>query len=198
MFPLWNTKCSFTFKSARTPILCLEKNIGNFVSRKPQYKDVYRRTMEVPQCAHTFQVNCCLKVHNAHPKLLSPISGYVFIFEKKKKTEAATKTNKIFHMWNIMWNNFSQIFAQQTKSHYRLCILFAKYSTIVLNLTWIQNIYKELDSSKYYSEYMNYWYCNCKIILSLGNIRFHYKKFWFLIIVDRSSGCARFLYWDQP
>ena len=36
------------------------------VSRKPQYKDVYRRTIEMPQRARAFQVNCCLKVHNAH------------------------------------------------------------------------------------------------------------------------------------
>ena len=47
----------------------------NNVSRKSQYKDVYRRTIEMPQRARTFQVNCCLKVHNAHLKLLSPISG---------------------------------------------------------------------------------------------------------------------------
>ena len=39
-----------------------------FVSRKPQYKDVYRRIIEMPQRARTFQVNYCLKVHNAHPK----------------------------------------------------------------------------------------------------------------------------------
>ena len=45
------------------------------ISRKPQYKDVYRRTIEMPQRARTFQVNCCLKVHNAHLKLLSSISG---------------------------------------------------------------------------------------------------------------------------
>ena len=32
---------------------------GGSVSRKPQYKDVYRRTIEMPQCARTFQVNCC-------------------------------------------------------------------------------------------------------------------------------------------
>ena len=42
---------------------------------KPQYKDVYRRTIEMPQRSRTFKVNCCLKVHNAHLKLLSPISG---------------------------------------------------------------------------------------------------------------------------
>ena len=47
------------------------------LSRKPQYKDVYRRTIEIPQRARTFKVNYCLKVHNAHQKLLSPISGYV-------------------------------------------------------------------------------------------------------------------------
>ena len=46
------------------------------LSRKPQYKDVHRGTIEMPQGAHTFKVNCCLKVHNAHLKLLTPISGY--------------------------------------------------------------------------------------------------------------------------
>ena len=30
----------------------------------------------MPQRARTFKVDCCLKVHNAHLKLLSPISGY--------------------------------------------------------------------------------------------------------------------------
>ena len=39
------------------------------VSRKPQYKNVYRRTIEMPQRARSFQFNCCLKVHNAHLKL---------------------------------------------------------------------------------------------------------------------------------
>ena len=28
-----------------------------YVSRKPQYEDVYRRTIETPQRARTFQVN---------------------------------------------------------------------------------------------------------------------------------------------
>ena len=44
---------------------------------KPQYKDFYRRTIEMPQHACTFKVNCCLKVHNVHLKLLSLISEYV-------------------------------------------------------------------------------------------------------------------------
>ena len=44
------------------------------VSRKPQYKDVYRRTIEMPQRARTFKVNCCLKF-NVHLKLLSSILG---------------------------------------------------------------------------------------------------------------------------
>ena len=47
----------------------------DIVSRKPQYKDVYRRTIEIPQRTHLFKVNCHLKVHNVHQKLLSPISG---------------------------------------------------------------------------------------------------------------------------
>ena len=45
------------------------------LSRNPHYKDVYRRTIEMPQRAHAFKVNCCLKVHNEHLKLLLPISG---------------------------------------------------------------------------------------------------------------------------
>ena len=55
----------------------LQRNneISTCISRKPQYKDVYRRTIEMTQRAHTFQVNCCLKVHNARLKLLSPILG---------------------------------------------------------------------------------------------------------------------------
>ena len=36
------------------------------VSRKPQYKDVCKTTIETLQRAHIFKVNCCLKVHNAH------------------------------------------------------------------------------------------------------------------------------------
>ena len=39
-------------------------NIWWNVSRKPQYKDVYRRTIEIPQCPRLFTANCCLKVHN--------------------------------------------------------------------------------------------------------------------------------------
>ena len=45
------------------------------ITRLPQYKNVYRRTIEMPQRAHIFKVNCSLKVHNSHLKLLSPISG---------------------------------------------------------------------------------------------------------------------------
>ena len=45
------------------------------ISRKPQHKDVYRRTIEMPQCARTFKVNCCVKVHNVLQKQLLPISG---------------------------------------------------------------------------------------------------------------------------
>ena len=43
---------------------------------KPQYKDVYRRTIETPQRAGTFKVNCCLKVHNAHLKLQATITNF--------------------------------------------------------------------------------------------------------------------------
>ena len=45
------------------------------VSRKPQYKEVYRRTIEIPQRARIFKANRCSKIHNAHLKLASPISG---------------------------------------------------------------------------------------------------------------------------
>ena len=42
--------------------------------RNGQYKDVYWRTIEIPQCTHIFKAKCCLKVHNVHLKLQSPIS----------------------------------------------------------------------------------------------------------------------------
>ena len=45
------------------------------ISRKPQYKDVYRRTIGIPQRTRISTVDCCLKDHNAHLKLASPISG---------------------------------------------------------------------------------------------------------------------------
>ena len=48
---------------------------GYIVSRKAQYKDVKRRTIEIPQRGRIFMANCCLKVHNAQLKLVSPVSG---------------------------------------------------------------------------------------------------------------------------
>ena len=57
------------------PTLCLVSLIyvyfaGN-ISWNNQYK-VYRRTTEIPQHAHIFEANCCLKVHNVpHPGVCS-------------------------------------------------------------------------------------------------------------------------------
>ena len=45
-------------------------------TRKAQYKDVYTRAIEIPQRTHIFKAYCCLKGHNVHLKLASPISGY--------------------------------------------------------------------------------------------------------------------------
>ena len=45
------------------------------IPRKAQYKDVFWRTIEILQRASIFEVNCCLKVYNAHLKLTSPILG---------------------------------------------------------------------------------------------------------------------------
>ena len=39
------------------------------VSRKVEYKDDYKRTIEIPQRTRIFKDNCCFKVHNAHVKL---------------------------------------------------------------------------------------------------------------------------------
>ena len=36
------------------------------VSRKPQYKDIFRKTIELLQRARILKVNYCLKVHNVH------------------------------------------------------------------------------------------------------------------------------------
>ena len=70
-------------------------NKTNNLSRKPQYKDVYSRTIEMLdlQRARTFKVNCCLKVHNPHQKLLSPILGYEII-DKEKRSD--TQKLRIF------------------------------------------------------------------------------------------------------
>ena len=45
-----------------------------FMCRNEQYKDVYRWTIEFSQHTHIFKVDCCLKVHNAHLKLVSSVS----------------------------------------------------------------------------------------------------------------------------
>ena len=47
------------------------------------------RIMEIPQRTHIFKINCCLKVHNAHLKLASSISGYV------KKTDNNNGSNTL-------------------------------------------------------------------------------------------------------
>ena len=58
----------------------------------------------MPQCAHTFQVNCCLKVHNAHRKLLSPISGYA--------------------PRNFLWRTLTMLyFAAWFPSYFHICVL---------------------------------------------------------------------------
>ena len=49
---------------------CLERNCSGLVSREAKYKDIYGRTAEIPQCAHIFKANCCLKVYNAHLNLI--------------------------------------------------------------------------------------------------------------------------------
>ena len=54
------------------------KDISNLivhVSLKPQYKDVYERTIEIPQRTRIFKVRHCLKVHSAHLKLALSILG---------------------------------------------------------------------------------------------------------------------------
>ena len=68
-------------------MLCFAKQTNYIISLEPismtsvsidvigTFWYVYRGTIEMPQRGHTFQVNCCLKVHNAHLKLLSPILG---------------------------------------------------------------------------------------------------------------------------
>ena len=45
------------------------------VSRKSQYKDDCRGTIEIPQRARIFKANCCLKIHNVHLNRASQISG---------------------------------------------------------------------------------------------------------------------------
>ena len=67
------------------------------LSRKPQYKDVCSRTIEMPQCARIFKVNCCLKVHNAHLQILSPIWDKVeyFVYQSRSICHGLPHTEKI-------------------------------------------------------------------------------------------------------
>ena len=44
----------------------------------PGKRNTKARTIEFPKCAHIFKVNCCLKVHNAHFKIASPIRDKPF------------------------------------------------------------------------------------------------------------------------
>ena len=50
------------------------KMIMTNVSRKRQYEDFCRRTIEILQRTHILKINWSLKVHNAHLKLASPTS----------------------------------------------------------------------------------------------------------------------------
>ena len=61
------------------------KKVKIIVSRKSQYKDVYRRTIEKLQRARILRLKCSLKVHKAHLKLVSQISGLQFLDFKKRQ-----------------------------------------------------------------------------------------------------------------
>ena len=47
------------------------------ISLNTQYKDVDTRTVEILQRTRTFNIDCCVKVHNAHFRLALQISGQV-------------------------------------------------------------------------------------------------------------------------
>ena len=54
------------------------KDVSNLivhVSRKPQYKDVYGRTIEIPQRTRILKSSHWLKIHNASSKLALSILG---------------------------------------------------------------------------------------------------------------------------
>ena len=54
----------------------IETNIITIpISRKAQYKDVFRRTIEIPQRARIFKANSYLKAQNAHLKVTIAYSG---------------------------------------------------------------------------------------------------------------------------
>ena len=59
----------------RKPIHSLPSHSLILLRIPPQYKDVCRRTIEIPQRTHIFKANYCLTVQNVHLKLASPISG---------------------------------------------------------------------------------------------------------------------------
>ena len=59
----------------QSPFTVKSKEERFILSRKPKYKYVYRRTIEILQRARLFKANCCSKVHKAYLKLSLPISG---------------------------------------------------------------------------------------------------------------------------
>ena len=62
----------------------LKQHISN-VSRKPQYEDVYRRTIEMPQRAHLLKVNCCLKIHNVHQNYYRQFRDKMYTTDRKRE-----------------------------------------------------------------------------------------------------------------
>ena len=68
---LYPTPCTLS-----PPVLCTWCMMCTplYSEQYTQYKDIYRRTIEMLQSVCIFKANCCLKVHNAHLMLSSPIS----------------------------------------------------------------------------------------------------------------------------
>ena len=65
----------YWFCPTTSPLSLNNMTMSKVVSRKPQYKDDCSGRIEILQRVYIFKANCCLKAHNAHLKLASPISG---------------------------------------------------------------------------------------------------------------------------
>ena len=73
------------------------------ISRKAQYKDVFRRTIETPQRARIFKANSYLKVQNAHLKVTIGLSV------RKRIASRTSRHGSLFKVGKNVRNSISRL-----------------------------------------------------------------------------------------
>ena len=97
------------------------------VSREGQYKDVYRRTIEIPQRAHIFKPNCCFKAHNAHINLakwscvVSTYWSFFWLLRKSDLLKVSRAQSLTSHLMERKVNLSFQLFFEEICLIYNLC-----------------------------------------------------------------------------